>query len=106
MVVTLGARGCCARVGGEYLLQSGFAVNAVDTTGAGDTFCGTLVASLSLSLGLPYPAALRRACAASALACTRLGAQTGVPRQDDVRRLLAARPGDATEALAAYVGIA
>ncbi|WP_346949941.1 ribokinase [Dyella sp.] len=104
VVVTLGARGCCARVGGEYLLQPGFAVNAVDTTGAGDTFCGTLVASLSL--GLPYPAALRHACAASALACTRLGAQTGVPRQDEVRRLLAARPGDATEALAAYVGIA
>ncbi|NKJ23368.1 hypothetical protein FHW85_003898 [Dyella sp. SG609] len=29
-----------------------------------------------------------------------------MPRQDEVRRLLAARPGDATEALAAYVGIA
>jgi len=104
VVVTLGARGCCARVGGQYLLQPGFAVDAIDTTGAGDTFCGTLVASLSL--GLTYPAALRRACAASALACTRLGAQAGVPRQEDVRRLLAARPLDANDALAAYVGFA
>ncbi|MEV8521000.1 ribokinase [Dyella marensis] len=104
VVVTLGARGCCARVGSQYLLQPGFAVDAIDTTGAGDTFCGVLVAGLSL--GLAYPAALRRASAASALACTRLGAQAGVPGYEQVQRLLAVRPADATEALAAYVGFA
>jgi len=104
VVVTLGARGCCARVGGEYLLQPGFVVEAVDTTGAGDTFCGTLVAALSL--GLPFPAALRRACAASALACTRLGAQAGVPMHGEVQRLLASRKVEAAEELAAYAGLA
>lgn len=104
VVVTLGARGCCARVGDRHLLQPGFAVQAIDTTGAGDTFCGALVAALSL--GLPFAAALRRACAASALACTRLGAQAGVPAYDEVQRLLAAQTGDAADALAAYVGLA
>ena len=104
VVVTLCARGCCARVGSEYLLQPGFAVEAIDTTGAGDTFCGVLVAGLSL--GLAYPAALRRASAASALACTRLGAQAGVPGYEQVQRLLALRPAAAAETLAAYVGFA
>lgn len=104
VVVTLGARGCCARVGGDYLLQPGFAVDVVDTTGAGDTFCGTLVATLSL--GLPFPAALRRACAASALACTRLGAQAGVPMHGEVQRLLVSRRGEAAEDLAVYAGLA
>ena len=104
VVVTLGARGCCARVGRDYLLQPGFAVDAIDTTGAGDTFCGTLVAALSL--GLPFPAALRRACAASALACTRLGAQAGVPTHGEVQQLLASRAGEASAELAAYAGLA
>jgi ribokinase len=104
VVVTLGARGCCARVGGRHLLQPGFAVDAIDTTGAGDTFCGTLVAALNL--GLPFAAALRRACAASALACTRLGAQAGVPAREEVQRLLASRDHDAVDALAAYAGLA
>ncbi|PWK92446.1 ribokinase [Fulvimonas soli] len=106
LVVTLGARGCCARVDGEWLLQPAFAVRAVDTTGAGDTFCGTLVAALAR--GLPFAQGLRRAAAASALACTRLGAQAGVPAQAEVERLLAAAPAPAAAAhaaLAAYCGL-
>jgi ribokinase len=65
-----------------------FRVEAVDTTAAGDTFCGTLVAALAQ--GDDFAAALRRASAASALACTRAGAQTSVPTRDEVERLLAA----------------
>jgi ribokinase len=90
VVVTLGARGCCARLQGEYLLQPGFAVQPVDTTGAGDTFCGTLVAALSL--GLDWPEALRRATAASALACTQAGAQTSIPAAEAVDAFLQAQP--------------
>jgi ribokinase len=105
VVVTLGGRGCCARIGGRHLLQPAFDVEAVDTTAAGDTFCGTLVAGLSH--GLSFADALRRASAASALACTRLGAQTGVPARDEVDALLAtgrmlSTPGE----LAAYCGFA
>jgi len=87
VVVTLGARGCRARLDGERLHQAAFAVSALDTTAAGDTFCGTLVAALAR--GLSFAAALRRACAASALACTRIGAQASVPSHDEVERWLA-----------------
>ncbi|WP_158880909.1 ribokinase [Rhodanobacter sp. L36] len=103
VVVTLGERGCCARIDGQYVLQPAFKVEAVDTTGAGDTFCGTLVAALSQ--GMPFAQALRRASAASALACTRMGAQTGVPAHAEVESMLAANTASqSTDDLAAYCG--
>jgi ribokinase len=77
VVVTLGGAGSIARVDGHVLKQAAFSVDVVDTTAAGDTFCGVLVAALSQSLDMP--AAMRRASAASALACTRLGAQSSIP---------------------------
>ena len=107
VVVTLGARGCLARIAGQVLLQPGFRVEAVDTTGAGDTFCGTLVAGIAS--GLAPERALRRACAASALACTRYGAQSSVPTRGEVDALLASdedHAAHAREALAAYCGLA
>ena len=86
VVVTLGGQGCCAREGGETILQDAFAVTPVDTTAAGDTFCGVLVAALGSGLSLRE--ALRRASAAGALACTRLGAQTSIPTHAEVEALL------------------
>jgi ribokinase len=103
VVVTLGERGCCARIDGEHRLQPAFKVQAVDTTGAGDTFCGTLVAALGQRM--PFPLALRRASAASALACTRVGAQASVPAHAEVESMLAANPTmQAVEELTAYCG--
>lgn len=87
VIVTLGARGCCARIGDDFLHQAAYPVRAVDTTAAGDTFCGTLAAALAA--GEDGAAALRRASAASALACTRAGAQSSVPGRDEVDALLA-----------------
>jgi ribokinase len=106
VVVTLGARGCYAQLRERVWLQPGFHVEAVDTTGAGDTFCGTLVAALAA--GEDSAQALRRASAAAALACTRLGAQTSVPTRAEVDALLATEGAmTAThEALAAYCGLA
>ncbi|MCI4567788.1 ribokinase [Lysobacter sp. CFH 32150] len=106
VVVTLGARGCCANVDGRVLLQPGFRVEAVDTTGAGDTFCGTLAACLAA--GESMDNALRRASAASALACTRFGAQTSVPSRSEVDAMLASGEDNgvhARDALAAYCGL-
>ena len=107
VVVTLGARGCCARQGDAYFLQPGFKVQAIDTTAAGDTFCGVLVAALSR--GEALPAALMLASAASALTCTGLGAQSSIPAVAEVQTLLrdptAAPAGQAVAALAAYCGI-
>ncbi|WP_114970334.1 ribokinase [Rhodoferax ferrireducens] len=91
VVVTLGHRGCCARLGGEFSFQSAFDITPIDTTGAGDTFCGVLVAALSQgdSLQQALPQALRQASAAGALACTRPGAQSSIPSQAEVSALLA-----------------
>jgi ribokinase len=86
VIVTLGHRGCCARANGALLLQAGFPVLAVDSTGAGDTFCGTLVGALGR--GEPVAHAIRTACAAAALACARLGAQSSIPSRAEVAALL------------------
>ena len=86
IVVTLGERGSCARADGETILQDAFAVVPVDTTAAGDTFCGVLVAALARGLGLRD--ALRHASAAGALACTRPGAQTSIPTHVEVQAFL------------------
>lgn len=86
VVVTLGASGCCALAGGQLLRQPGFSVDAVDTTAAGDTFCGAMVARLAAGDGMQQ--ALRWACAASALACTRVGAQTSIPKAAAVETFL------------------
>ena len=93
VIVTMGARGCIARRQGEFLRQPAFTIDAVDTTGAGDTFCGTLVAAMGRGESLPR--ALREASAASAIACSRLGAQSAIPTRMEVEALLAtdeARP--------------
>ncbi len=107
VIVTLGERGACARARGRFHLQPGFHVTAVDTTAAGDTFCGALVAALNDGMALPE--ALRRASAAGALACTRLGAQSSIPTRAEVDGFLRAQPAtkaDAARELAAYCGIA
>ena len=96
VVVTLGSHGCCARLGGQLLLQTAFAVPVVDTTAAGDTFCGVLVAALSRKGHGPaaVASALREASAAAALTCTTLGAQNSIPEAAAVQRFLSEHPSD------------
>ena len=89
VVVTLGARGAVARQGGELHYQTGFVIQAVDTTGAGDTFCGVLIAQLAH--GQAMAPALQFASAAAALCCTQPGAQSSVPAASEVRSFLAER---------------
>ncbi|RZA10734.1 MAG: ribokinase, partial [Lysobacteraceae bacterium] len=89
VVVTLGSRGVRARCGAAWFEQPGFVVEVVDTTAAGDTFCGALVAELAR--GARWPEALRFACAAAALACTRAGAQASIPMRAEVESFLQSR---------------
>lgn len=107
VVVTLGHRGCCARAEGTFLVQPACAIAAIDTTAAGDTFCGSLVAALSQ--GASMRQALLLAGAAGALACTRLGAQSSIPQAAEVSAFLAqqaANDSAAVDALGAYCGLA
>jgi len=106
IVVTLGARGCVARQGEQILLQPAFRITPVDTTAAGDTFCGALAACLARGEGLAD--GLRYASAASALACLGLGAQASIPTRTAVHEFLsasAADDADALHALADYCGL-
>jgi ribokinase len=106
VVVTLGHRGACARIEGTFLVQPAYQITPIDTTAAGDTFCGGLVAALSQ--GVTMRQALQLAGAAGALACTRLGAQSSIPKMAEVADFLTQQPAtsaDALDALAAYCGL-
>lgn len=87
VVVTLGAAGSLAITAQETYRQPALPVTVVDTTGAGDTFCGVLAAWLAGGAALPE--ALRAANVAGALACTRLGAQAAMPRRAEIEAQLA-----------------
>ena len=102
-VVTLGGRGACARIGQDYALQPAFAVTPVDTTAAGDTFCGVLAAGLAD--GLDVPAALARAAAAGALATTKAGAQSSIPSRAELDAFIANAHQHGQDDLAAYCGL-
>ncbi|MFA6118219.1 MAG: ribokinase [Sphingomonas sp.] len=103
-IVTLGGRGCCALAEGAFFVQPAFAVSPIDTTAAGDTFCGVLAATLAAGHDLAQ--ALRTASAAGALATTRPGAQTSIPTAAAVATLLVTSddPGRSA-ALADYCGV-
>ncbi|HEY4090806.1 MAG TPA: ribokinase [Luteibacter sp.] len=68
--------------------QAGFKVDAVDSTGAGDTFNAALAVYLAEGLDV----AVRKACATAAIAVSRLGAQGGMPRADEVTAFLESHP--------------
>jgi ribokinase len=65
-------------------------VATVDSTGAGDAFCGALAAALAE--GRPLAEAVQRAVAAGALATTHSGAREGMPTAAELEEFLAARP--------------
>ena len=96
VVVTLGPEGAVACGRSGTVRVPGHAVDAVDTTGAGDAFVGALAAAWAE--GLPWPDALRFATAAGAEAVRTEGAQPSLPERHAIlARLEAARHGrDAT----------
>lgn len=86
LVVTLGARGCRWVTAGRDESYPPFAVQAVDTTAAGDAFNGGL--AVALARGLKMPEALRFASAVGALSVTRLGAMNSLPSAAEVEKFL------------------
>ncbi|HTP10851.1 MAG TPA: ribokinase [Anaerolineae bacterium] len=86
VIMTRGAHGCEVLAGGLRQHVDGFQVEAIDTTGAGDCFNGALAVALAHRLEMAE--AVRYASAAAALTVTRLGAQTSMPADEEVRQFL------------------
>jgi ribokinase len=83
VVVTLGSKGAfMALVDGATCTANALNADAVDTTGAGDTFVGVFAAALCEG-GRPAEA-LRFASAAAGLCCTRSGAQAAQPTRAEI----------------------
>ena len=87
LAVTDGPRDVLWREGARLRKSPVFAVEAVDTVGAGDVFHGAL--TLALAEGRDMVAALRFAAAAAGLKCTRLGGSAAAPWRGEVEALLA-----------------
>jgi ribokinase len=83
MLVTLGAAGARWQHGAERIEVPAPRVEAIDTTGAGDTFAGYIAAALDG--GAELEAAMRLAAAAAALQVTRPGAAEAIPTREEVR---------------------
>lgn len=88
VVRTEGSRGVSLhRAGAEPLHLPAFRIDPVDTTGAGDAFCGALAAALAA--GVPLEGALVRASAAGAITAQHLGATTEALSPAAIDRLVA-----------------
>lgn len=83
VLVTLGAGGSMLmQTDGQHLHAPALPVQAVDTTGAGDTYAGVLCAALAT--GETPQRAMALASAAAALACQRPGAQAAQPSRAEI----------------------
>lgn len=84
--VTVGAQGFLWLEDGTLQREPGFAVDVVDTLGAGDVFHGAF--ALAIAEGASIRQAARFANAASALKCTRSGGRAGIPDRAEVNHLM------------------
>jgi ribokinase len=82
VVVTLGSEGAVVIEGSRVERIPAPQVDAVDTTGAGDAFCGAL--AQALDAGADLVEAARWAVRAAAASVTKPGAQGGLPRRADL----------------------
>ena len=89
--VTLGEEGSLARVAGREIRTPGFAVDCVDTTGAGDAFRGGFAAGWLRTPDGELDEVLAYANAVAALNCRALGARGAMPTAGEVEQLLAGR---------------
>lgn len=87
LIVTLGDKGFALKQDGVMQTYACPKVKAVDTTAAGDTFCGAL--AVKLAEGCDLLSAARFGSAAASLACTGKGAQPSIPRAEQVEKFLA-----------------
>lgn len=82
VIVTMGSKGSMVCTPETAVFVPSRKVQAVDTTGAGDVYNGTLVAALAE--GRTLTEAARLATLASSVAVTRMGAQTSAPYRNEI----------------------
>ena len=83
VILTLGSRGSFLLPKKMEKLIPAFSVEVVDTTAAGDAFCGALAASLAH--GINIEKSVKIANAAGALAVTKLGAEPSLPSREEIQ---------------------
>lgn len=86
VIITLGSKGAFVVSKTEKVSVPAFQVNAVDTTAAGDTFCGAL--AVAITEGKNLKESLQFASAAAAISVTRMGAQPSAPNRREIEEFL------------------
>ncbi|MCX7068999.1 MAG: PfkB family carbohydrate kinase [Methylococcales bacterium] len=81
VVITLGEWGLIWQHGQQSGKLDALAINAIDTTGAGDAFHGAFAAGIAA--GLDWLTVLRYASVAGSLCCTKMGARLGLPSKKE-----------------------
>ncbi|MEP6950942.1 MAG: ribokinase [Ginsengibacter sp.] len=82
VIITLGSKGALVLHEDECTLVHAPAVQALDTTAAGDVFNGAL--AVALSENKTMPASVEYACKAAAISVTRMGAQASAPYRSEL----------------------
>lgn len=88
VIITLGADGCYFRNEKDNEKFPAYKVNAIDSTGAGDTFCGALITYLA-DIG-QISGAIKFASAAAALSVQKLGAAPSIPAKKEIEQFISA----------------
>ncbi len=86
VVITLGDLGALVCDNGTFHQVNAVKVDAIDTTAAGDTFCGALC--VGISEGKSIVDSVKMAAKASALTVTRMGAQSAIPFRSELSKLV------------------
>jgi ribokinase len=85
VVVTLGSEGALIKDFDEYHFVEAVKVDAMDTTAAGDVFCGSVC--VGLAEGKSILEAVQMAARAAAITVTRMGAQSSIPYRSELSSL-------------------
>lgn len=85
VVITLGSQGALIKEYDDFLFVDALKVEALDTTAAGDTFCGAVC--VGLSEGKSILDSVKLAARAAAITVTRMGAQSSIPYRSELSSL-------------------